>query len=403
MRALLAGANVSTTPGPNVCSATGSPVSRSVSCAGSRTAASTLRNSLGGLVGFLGRSFTRRGRRSTRGVGMGIDHRGRGDFAHRHSDGVTGERENVHIAVGSPHRGAAGFRTSHLEALSHSPGHRTVWARGAVDHRVQRCCLGGCDLARPGCGEGLRCRSARRSRTRRRERARRARRTPCCSRRARESRRPQHAPWESTRTRSCKGCVVPKSAGAVRDGQGRRTARRPTRVRRAGGLGVARVIASIGGARARWMCWQHTAEGWEGLVERHRPFVGWHLIPKRDRGVRCRRRRDTCQPPAAALQHALPDAGEQVPTLSWPIVGIFTFALALFGASTWAALTDTLPAMATIAASARPAIFVLFTVLHDASHYSISSHRWVNVAFGRRGHVLRLAFDLIQVVRVHPY
>src|SRR5215213_9832424 len=88
------------------------------------------------------------------------------------------------------------------------------------------------------------------------------------------------------------------------------------------------------------------------------------------------------QPPAAASQHALPDPGEQVPTLSWPIVGIFTFALAVFGASTWAALTETLPAIATIAASAA-AIFVLFTVLHDASHYSISSHRWVNVAFGR--------------------
>lgn len=81
-------------------------------------------------------------------------------------------------------------------------------------------------------------------------------------------------------------------------------------------------------------------------------------------------------------QLALPDPGEQVPTLSWPIVGIFTFALALFGASNWAALTDTLPAIATIAASAA-AIFVMFTVLHDASHYSISSHRWVNVAFGR--------------------
>lgn len=78
----------------------------------------------------------------------------------------------------------------------------------------------------------------------------------------------------------------------------------------------------------------------------------------------------------------LPDPGEQVPALSWPIVGIFTFALALFGASTWAALTDTLPAVATIAAS-TVAIFVLFTVLHDASHYSISSRRWVNVAFGR--------------------
>src|SRR4051812_47518219 len=88
------------------------------------------------------------------------------------------------------------------------------------------------------------------------------------------------------------------------------------------------------------------------------------------------------QPPAAASQHALPDPGEQVPTLSWPIVGIFAFALALFGASTWAALTDTLPAIATIAASSV-AIFILFTVLHDASHYSISSVRWVNVAFGR--------------------
>ena len=86
--------------------------------------------------------------------------------------------------------------------------------------------------------------------------------------------------------------------------------------------------------------------------------------------------------PAAAPQRALPDPGEQIPTLSWPIVTIFTVAVALFGASTWAALTDALPAAATIAASAV-AIFVLFTVLHDASHYSISSHRWVNVAFGR--------------------
>ncbi|MHA3021580.1 fatty acid desaturase [Mycobacterium sp. BMJ-28] len=88
------------------------------------------------------------------------------------------------------------------------------------------------------------------------------------------------------------------------------------------------------------------------------------------------------QTSTAEAQHALPDSGEQVPALSWPIVAIFTFALSLFGASTWAALTHTLPAMATIAASAA-AIFVLFTVLHDASHYSISSHRWVNVAFGR--------------------
>lgn len=79
---------------------------------------------------------------------------------------------------------------------------------------------------------------------------------------------------------------------------------------------------------------------------------------------------------------ALPDPGERVPTVSWPIVGIFVSSLTVFGISTWAALVGVLPPAVTIAASAV-AIFMMFTVLHDASHYSISSHRWVNAAFGR--------------------
>ena len=81
-------------------------------------------------------------------------------------------------------------------------------------------------------------------------------------------------------------------------------------------------------------------------------------------------------------RQALPDPGERVPALSWPIVAIFVAALAVFGASTAAAITRSLPAAATIAASAA-AIFVMFTVLHDASHSAISSHRWVNRLFGR--------------------
>ena len=71
-----------------------------------------------------------------------------------------------------------------------------------------------------------------------------------------------------------------------------------------------------------------------------------------------------------------------VSALSWPIVGIFSGALAVFAFASWAALAHTLPAQATILLSSA-AIFVLFTVLHDAAHYSVSSHRWVNVAFGR--------------------
>src|SRR5690348_7617946 len=90
----------------------------------------------------------------------------------------------------------------------------------------------------------------------------------------------------------------------------------------------------------------------------------------------------TRQPAAAASRHALPDPGEEVPAISWPIIGIFSGALTVFAFSSWAALADRVPAAATIALSAT-AIFVLFTVVHDAAHYSVSTHRWVNVAFGR--------------------
>ena len=90
----------------------------------------------------------------------------------------------------------------------------------------------------------------------------------------------------------------------------------------------------------------------------------------------------TRQPAPTATRHALPDPGEEVPVISWPIVGIFSGALGVFAFSSWAALADRLPAVATILLSAT-AIFVLFTVVHDAAHYSVSTHRWVNVAFGR--------------------
>ena len=85
---------------------------------------------------------------------------------------------------------------------------------------------------------------------------------------------------------------------------------------------------------------------------------------------------------SARIAQALPDPGERIPALSWPIVGIFTGALATFAVSAWAAITEAAHPAVTIALAAA-AIFVMFTVLHDAAHYSISTHRWVNVAFGR--------------------
>jgi ring-1,2-phenylacetyl-CoA epoxidase subunit PaaE len=86
-------------------------------------------------------------------------------------------------------------------------------------------------------------------------------------------------------------------------------------------------------------------------------------------------------------RHPLPDPGELVPKLAWPTVGIFAFALALFAAGTWTAIDHSLPRAVSIAMNAI-ACFVMFTVVHDASHYSISSTRWVNGLFGRMAMLL---------------
>ena len=78
----------------------------------------------------------------------------------------------------------------------------------------------------------------------------------------------------------------------------------------------------------------------------------------------------------------MPDPGEPVPALALPTVGLFLAALAVFVFSTWAALVERVPPLVTIAVNAA-ACFAMFTVAHDASHYSISRARWVNRLFGR--------------------
>ena len=93
------------------------------------------------------------------------------------------------------------------------------------------------------------------------------------------------------------------------------------------------------------------------------------------------------EPAATPARHALPDPGERVPALAWPTLGIFTGSWVLFVTGTWAALEHTLPRPVTIAMNAI-ACFVMFTVVHDASHYSISTARWVNNAIGRTAMLL---------------
>jgi hypothetical protein len=65
---------------------------------------------------------------------------------------------------------------------------------------------------------------------------------------------------------------------------------------------------------------------------------------------------------AAPPRHALPDVGEAVPPISWPTVGIFSAALALFAGASAAMVAGVLPWAITIALNAV-AIFVMFTVV----------------------------------------
>lgn len=89
----------------------------------------------------------------------------------------------------------------------------------------------------------------------------------------------------------------------------------------------------------------------------------------------------TAAPPPVA-QRTVPDPGEPVAALSWPTVAVFAGAGVVFGISCWATVGHHLPAALTILL-ATAACFAMFTVAHDASHYSISTTPWVNRLFGR--------------------
>ncbi|CAM3206121.1 electron transfer flavoprotein [Mycobacterium intermedium] len=86
--------------------------------------------------------------------------------------------------------------------------------------------------------------------------------------------------------------------------------------------------------------------------------------------------------PESAAPHALPDPGEWVPKLALPTVGIYLAGLTAFVVSTTGYINGWSPAWVTIPVNAA-VTFVMFTVVHDASHYSISSTRWVNGLLGR--------------------
>ena len=78
----------------------------------------------------------------------------------------------------------------------------------------------------------------------------------------------------------------------------------------------------------------------------------------------------------------LPDPGEPVPSLAKPTVALFLVGLVVWMLSSWAALGLGWSLWLVIPVNAAVS-FTMFTVLHDAVHYSISRRRWVNALLGR--------------------
>ena len=78
----------------------------------------------------------------------------------------------------------------------------------------------------------------------------------------------------------------------------------------------------------------------------------------------------------------LPNPSLPVPDVALPTVGIYFGALTAFVVSTIAYVSGWAPTWLTIVVNAA-VTFVMFTVVHEATHHLISSRHWVNGLFGR--------------------
>ncbi|OBF65393.1 electron transfer flavoprotein [Mycobacterium sp. 852002-51971_SCH5477799-a] len=112
--------------------------------------------------------------------------------------------------------------------------------------------------------------------------------------------------------------------------------------------------------------------------------------------------RGTSEPPA---RHAIPDPGEPAPKLAWPTIGLFLAGLTAFVLSTIAYIRGWAPIWVTIPINVA-VTFTMFTVVHDAVHYAISSTRWVNGLVGRLAWLLvapLLAFPAFGFIHIEHH
>lgn len=103
--------------------------------------------------------------------------------------------------------------------------------------------------------------------------------------------------------------------------------------------------------------------------------------------------------PRAVTVRRIPDPQEPVPGLSMPAFALFCAALALWIGSSTLAVTGAWPLLVSVPFNAL-ATYMFFTVVHDASHNSLSSIPWVNLWIGR---VAALFFSSLAAFRTFRF
>ena len=80
--------------------------------------------------------------------------------------------------------------------------------------------------------------------------------------------------------------------------------------------------------------------------------------------------------------NVLPDPGEALPAIAWPTVALFVVTLIAGVLASFSWLNGGIPTLTMMAVNAA-VCFVMFTVLHDASHHAVGRSDFINELFGR--------------------
>jgi ferredoxin-NADP reductase/fatty acid desaturase len=101
----------------------------------------------------------------------------------------------------------------------------------------------------------------------------------------------------------------------------------------------------------------------------------------------------------------LPDPGETVPRLAWPTALLFVGTLGLFAFEAWAVLAAQWSPWLTVPIGAA-VTFLMFSVLHEATHHAISTDTRLNNAFGHLSQPFVAAyttFPLMQFIHIEHH